>query len=65
VELRLDPIAFEKLPRFDIGPCPLYQPMLFAAAVAAAAPAAIVNFFVHASSTSSATANGSIASCFS
>ena len=33
----------EKFPRFEIGPRPLYQPMLLAAAAAAAAPAASVN----------------------
>lgn len=31
VELRLEPISFEKLPRFEMGPRPTYQPMLFAA----------------------------------
>src|SRR5690606_30517745 len=57
-ELRLEPTALLKSPRFEIGAFPWYQLMPAAAAVAAAAPTASVNFFVQASSTSSATAYG-------
>src|SRR5690606_26798743 len=58
VELKLDPTALLMSPRSETEPWPWYQLIPAAAAAAAAAPAATVNFFVQASSTSSATAYG-------
>src|SRR5687768_1851638 len=57
-ELRLLPTALVKLPRSPML-LPWYQEIPAVAAATAAAPAATVNFFVHASSTSRATAYGS------
>src|SRR5690606_38841076 len=56
--VRLLPSDWLKLPRSPM-PLPWYQLIAVAAAAVAAAPAARVNFFVQASSTSSATAYGS------